>query len=259
MRWLSMALWILAGTAMVAAPAPAVSRPEVRSASLAPSSPAKPANEASFDRALHPDLVKKTIQKYLEGEWAGRVNAVQVTLLEPSEPLAVPSGVVELQLAHPDDGLGRRTFRVAVTVNGKPWKSIDALADVAAMIEAVAPKRFLKAEELIDADDVGTALVRVYDLKHPYVTDADDVIGKSAARPLQPDTPLRQGFLKKPFMIKKGDRVMIEAKRGGLSIQTSGITKSSGQVGHSVMVANSDSGRELRAKVVAPGLVQVDF
>jgi flagella basal body P-ring formation protein FlgA len=65
--------------------------------------------------------------------------------------------------------------------------------------------------------------------------------------------------VKLPLIVKKGDRVLIEARRGGLSIQTYGITKASGQVGQTIMVANLDSGRELRAKVVAPSLVQVDF
>jgi flagellar basal body P-ring formation protein FlgA len=130
---------------------------------------------------------------------------------------------------------------------------------VAAMVDVVVPSRYVKSEEVLDADDLTTALVKVYDLKHPYLTDREDAIGKSAARPLQAETPLRATFLKKPLTIKKGDRVMIEAKRGGLSIQTSGVTKSSGQIGQSIMVANLDSGRELRAKIVAPGLVQVEF
>lgn len=42
---------------------------------------------------------------------------------------------------------------------------------------------------------------------------------------------------------------MIEARRGNFSVQTSGVTKGSGQVGQTVMVANLDSGRELRAKI----------
>jgi flagella basal body P-ring formation protein FlgA len=37
------------------------------------------------------------------------------------------------------------------------------------------------------------------------------------------------------------------------------VTKASGHVGQTVMVANLDSGRELRAKIVAPGIVQVEF
>lgn len=218
------------------------------------------AAQPATGREFHPDLLKKTIEKYLEGEWGQRVTAVQVTVLEPSEPKRMPAGVIELRvLPSGDEGLGRRLFRVAATADGKPWTVIETLTDVSAAVDVVAPARALKTDELIEAADLTTARTRVYDLKHPYITDAAEVIGKSAARPLQPDTPLRTTFLKKPFMVRKGDRVMIEARRGGLSIQTSGVTKSSGHVGDSIMVANVDSGRELRAKIVAPGLVQVEF
>jgi flagella basal body P-ring formation protein FlgA len=245
--------------------AEAKSRTDIQSVSMiGPSPDLRAKDPLGLDRPvvreLHVELIKKTIQKYLEGEWGYRVKAVQVNVLEPSDPIRIPPGVVELHvLPSSEEGMGRRMFRVAVTANGKPWKTIEALTDVAAMIDAVVPNRFLKAEEVVDAEDLTVSRIPIHDLRHPYITDQEDVIGKSTARPLQADTPLRPTFLKKPLMIKKGDRVMIEARRGGLSIQTSGVTKSSGQVGQTIMVANLDSGRELRAKIVAPGLVQVEF
>jgi len=212
-------------------------------------------------RELHFEQIQKAIQKYLEGEWGVRVKSVQVTLLEPLDPMKIPAGVIELQIPPGSGGttMGRKSFSVQVMINGNLWKTIDALADISAMIDVVVPSRFLKSEETIEPDDLTTARIVTYDVKHPFITDPEAVIGKSTARPLQPNTPLRPTFLKKPFMVKKGDHVMIEARRGNFSVQTSGVTKGSGQVGQTVMVANVDSGRELRAKIVAPGLVQVDF
>jgi flagella basal body P-ring formation protein FlgA len=66
-------------------------------------------------------------------------------------------------------------------------------------------------------------------------------------------------MVKRPYAVRKGDRVSIEARHGGLSIQTAGVTKMSGEVGQSVTVANVDSGKELRAKVVGPGVVRVEY
>jgi len=263
--WIVLIMLLLSEMPWAAGPAIAGPRADARPVSMAGQSPAHRSNEIDFNRPvvreLPPELIKKTIQKYLEGEWGTQVKAVQVTLLEPSDPTRIPAGIVELRVvpASSEEGLGRRMFHVAVTTNGKPWRTIDALTDVAAMIDVVVPNRFFKAEELLDAGDLTVSRIRIHQLKHPFITDQGEVIGKSTARPLQADTPLRPGFLKIPLMIKKGDRVMIEARRGGLSIQTYGVTKSSGHVGETIMVANADSGRELRAKIVAPGLVQVEF
>lgn len=207
------------------------------------------------------EQIQMAIRKYFEGEWGSRVKAVQVTVIDPAAPVKTPAGVVGLQVlpAATEGAMGRRNVNVQITVDGKAWKTIEVLVDLAAQIDVVVPNRAVKADEIIEADDLTTARVVTYDLKPLFLTDPGMVEGKSAARPLQPNIPLRQGFLKAPILVKKGDRVLIEAKRGGLSIQTTGVTKGSGQVGQMVMVANLDSGRELRARVVAQGLVEVDF
>ena len=210
---------------------------------------------------VSPDLIRKAIQKHLESEWGRKVKTVHVTVLEPPDPVMISGGAVELHIipSPMEEGLGRRMFHVEAVASGKPRKTIQVVADIVVMIDAVVATRFLKTDELIEMGDLKTVGMRVHQVNHPFITDQGEVIGKSASRPLPPDTPLRSAFVKLPLVIKKGDRVLIEARRGGLSIRAYGVTKSSGQVGQTVMVANLDSGRELRAKVVAPSLVEVEF
>lgn len=238
---------------------------ESRSTSPTSRSPIHRATDSVVTRAavseVTPDLIRKAIQKHLESEWGGKVKTVQVTVLEPADSVMISGGMVELQVIDNPAGesLGRRMFHLEAAVHGKPRQTIQVVADIAAMIDAVVATRFLKTDELIDAGDLKTVEMRVYQMKHPFITDRSEVIGKSAARPLPPDVPLRPAFVKLPVVIKKGDRVLIEARRGGLSIRAYGVTKSNGQLGQTVMVANLDSGRELRAKVVASNLVEVEF
>ncbi|MEK9139666.1 MAG: flagellar basal body P-ring formation chaperone FlgA [Nitrospirota bacterium] len=238
---------------------------ESRSISPASRGPIHRAADTVVDRVavseVNPDLIRKAIQKYLTDEWGRKVKTVHVTVLEPADPVMIPGGAVEVHVTPNslEEGLGRRMFHVEAVTNGKSRKTIQVVADITVMIDAVVVTRFLKAEELIDMGDLKTIGLRVHQLNHPFITDPGEVIGKSASRPLPPDTPLRPAFVKPPLVIKKGDRVLIEARRGGLSIRAYGVTKASGQVGQTVMVANLDSGRELRAKVVAPSLVEVEF
>ncbi len=238
---------------------------ESRSISSASRGPIHRATDTVVDRVavseVNPDLIRKAIQKHLESEWGHKVKTVQVTVLEPADPVMIPGGTVELQVIHNslEEGLGRRMFHVEAVANGKSQKTIQVVADIAAMIDVVVVTRFLKAEDLIDMSDLKTVALRVQQVNHPFITDQGEVVGKSASRPLPPETPLRPAFVKPPLVIKKGDRVLIEARRGGLSIRANGVTKANGQVGQTVMVTNLDSGRELRAKVVAPSLVEVEF
>ncbi|MCP9454594.1 MAG: flagellar basal body P-ring formation chaperone FlgA [Nitrospira sp.] len=212
-------------------------------------------------QTVTPEALGKAIEQYLEKEWAPGVKDVRVTVLDPAEPIALPAGAADWRVVpvRPEERMGRRHFQVAVTINGKAWKTVDVAADVEAMIDAIALNRFVRPDEIIEEADLKTVRVRVFQLNHSYLVDAEQVIGRSAARPLPMDTPIRAAFLKAPLVIKKGERVLIEARRGGLVVHAYGVTKSSGQVGQTILVANSDSGKELRAKVVAPGLVQVEF
>ncbi len=230
MLWSAEGMWMMGG-------AVAGSRGDTRPVSLVNPGPEhrSTGNDgvSQLGRELAPELITGTIQAYLEGEWNRKIRTVSVTLMEPSEALKVPHGLLDLRVlpASSEEGLGRRSFQVAVTVDRKPWKTIQVVADVSAMVEALVLTRSVKTDELIEAGDLKTVRVRVLQVNHPFVTNRDEVIGKSAVRPLPSETPLRSAFVKPPLVVKKGDRVMIEVRRGGLSIQTYGVTKSSGQVG----------------------------
>jgi flagellar basal body P-ring formation protein FlgA len=210
---------------------------------------------------LHPDQIQRSILQVLEQEMAGKVRAIHAVVMDPLDPIKIPSSNIGLRVSSKgvDEGLGRRAFHVQVNMNGQPWQTIDAIADVSASIDAVVPTRVIQIDSVIEAEDVTVHRVKLTDLDHQLITDIKDVIGKSAARPLLTNNPIRLGMVKKPYAVRKGDRVSIEARHGGLSIQVVGLAKSSGEIGQTATVANVDSGKELRAKIVGPGAVRVEY
>ncbi len=222
--------------------------------------PAEP-TRARGRQWIYPDRIRKAIYDHLQREFAGKVHEVHVTLGDPQQPIAVSGGALALTVSAADieGSLGRRVFQVHVAINGALSRTIEATTDVAAYLDTLTPVRLIKMDEEIDVDDVVTTRVAVFDLKTVYATDPREVIGKAAVRPLAPQAPIKLTALRRPFVVRKGDRVMIEAKMGGLSIQTAGVTKSNGELGQTVTVSNTDSGKEVRAKVVGPGVVRVDF
>lgn len=210
---------------------------------------------------IQPEHLRRAILRHLEQELGDKVREVQVAVIEPQEPIAISAGRIDIAVLPSvrEEGLGRRMFHLQLSNNGRPLETVEVLSDVAGFADVVVPSRLIKIDEVIDAEDVTVSRVRLLDLKQQFVTDPNEVIGKSAVRPLQSQLPIRLASVKKPYAVRKGDRVTIEAKGAGLSIQAIGITKSAGELGQMVTVTNSDSGKELRAKVVGPGVVHVDF
>jgi len=216
---------------------------------------------ARSKRLVYPEQFREAIHGFVLREISGRAADCQVTVGEPQLPIAVPAGSLDLRISgeRSDEPLGRRIFQVHLVVNGRYIKTVDATADVAGVQEVVMPVRPIKMDEQIGAEDVITERIVLFDLKHPYVTNPADVIGKAAIRPLAAQSAIRTNSVRRPFAVHKGDRVTIEARQGNLSIQTIGVTKSHGEMGQTIIVSNVDSGKELRATVVAPGVVRVTF
>lgn len=210
---------------------------------------------------LHPDQIQRSILQVLEREMAGKVQAIHAVVVDPLDPMKVPAGHIGLKVSPNgvEEGLGRRAFHVQININGESWQTINAIADVSASIDAVVPTRVIQIDSLLEAEDVTIHRIKLTDLDHQLMTNVKDVIGKSAVRPLQTNNPIRLGMIKKPYAVRKGDRVSIEARHGGLSIQVVGLAKSNGELGQTTTVANVDSGKELRAKIVGPGAVRVEF
>ena len=212
-------------------------------------------------RLIYPEQLRGVIHDFVKRELAGRAADCQVSLGEPQQPISVPAGSLDVQVSgtRSEEPLGRRVFQIHLAVNGRFIKTIEATADVAALVDVVVPVRAIKADEEIAVDDVSTERIVLFDLKQPFATTPADVIGKAAIRPLPPQNAIRLTSVRRPFVVHKGDRVTIEARQGGLSIQTVGVTKSHGELGQTITVSNVDSGKDLRATVVAPGVVRVSF
>jgi flagellar basal body P-ring formation protein FlgA len=207
------------------------------------------------------DQMQQVILDYVRSHKDETVADVQVHLLEPEESLSLPSGTLGMRVipSLTADGYGRRQIDVALSVHGKVLQTVKALVDVTALVDVAVVTRAIRMDETLQPDDVTTTRIPLVSTARQYATNLDEVIGKRVTRPLASHTPISMSMLGQPFLVRKGDRVTIEAKRKGLLIQTIGITKAVGQVGQTVTVTNQDSGKDLRAKVVGPGLVRVDF
>jgi flagella basal body P-ring formation protein FlgA len=216
---------------------------------------------APRDQLLPLHTVQEHIRRLLFTELSGKVVDLEVTLVEPQEPAVLPAGTVELDvhLRGGEGNLGRRSFAVDIFVHRRLVRTVDVTVDVAGYIEVVVPTRLINSDEVIHVDDLTPSKVKVYNFHQAFAARLDEVTGKSATRPLQATAPIRLSALKKPYTIRKGDRVTIEARHGRLSIQTTGVTKSSGHLGEMVTVANVDSGKEILGKIVGPGVIRVDY
>ncbi len=186
---------------------------------------------------------------------------LSVKVLFPKTPIEVPKGQVVLEIPPDRFGnlTGRRAFRVQVSVDSQLIKTVSVVTSVTARAEVMTPVRWIKFHEVLQANDLVKTSVNLRTLNQDVIMQPDDLIGKQATRSLAPYQPIRPSYVTDPPLVHKGDRVMIEVRRGGLFVQTIGVAKASGQSGELIPVTNQTSGRDILGTVLAAGVVEVRF
>jgi flagellar basal body P-ring formation protein FlgA len=84
----------------------------------------------------------------------------------------------------------------------------------------------------------------------------DAALGQTSRRSLRPGDVLRAGQLASPVLVKRGDPVLMVARRDEVEVSTAGEALDSGARGASVRVRNPSSGQVVRMRVTGAGTVE---
>jgi flagella basal body P-ring formation protein FlgA len=138
----------------------------------------------------------------------------------------------------------------------EPW-SIYVPARVQTYAEVAVVVRALPRGAVLSADDVMLKRTNTSQGGSGLIQELPQVIGQELKRRLDVGEPVRLSHLKAPQVIRKGDKVILEASTGGISVVTSGTALANGQVGDQIQVRNEKSKRVVDAEVIAPGKARV--
>jgi flagella basal body P-ring formation protein FlgA len=84
----------------------------------------------------------------------------------------------------------------------------------------------------------------------------DAALGQASRRGLRAGDVLRAGQLAAPLVVKRGDPVLMVARRDGVEVSTAGEALDNGARGATVRVKNGASGQVVRMRVTGAGTVE---
>ncbi|WOI52689.1 flagellar basal body P-ring formation chaperone FlgA [Parvularcula sp. LCG005] len=89
--------------------------------------------------------------------------------------------------------------------------------------------------------------------------DVAELTGRQAVRTLYPGRTITLADTKEPDLVDRNGLVRIVARKGPLAIETKGRSLGAGTRGEEILVMNLESRRTITARIVGPGLVEVDL
>ncbi|MDY7560783.1 flagellar basal body P-ring formation chaperone FlgA [Pseudomonas sp. 10B1] len=180
---------------------------------------------------------------------------IEVNTLDPRLTLPQCDKELTASLESPAQPIGRVTVKVRCE-GTLPW-TVYVPAQVHLFRQVVIVKRPLKRSSIIGEDDVYMAERDISQMPQGYMTSIDDAIGQKMTRQMINDQILTPLQLEQAEVIRKGDQVIITAKSGTLQVRMPGEALSDGAMSEQIRVRNLNSQRVIKARVTAPGQVEV--
>ncbi|MBT1075245.1 flagellar basal body P-ring formation chaperone FlgA [Geobacter grbiciae] len=205
--------------------------------------------------------VKEAITEFVRQKTDGLGMETTLKRIGFQGDLKVPVGEVSFEVAAPNrwEGWGKANLAVIVRVNDRVERNISVPVEVEALGDTVVVLRALERGDVIGAADVTVQRRDISTLTGRVYRSADEVIGKRARMPVRANMPLRGDQLEKVPLVKSGQLVTILVENQAMRLTATGKARGNGAEGDIVMVQNLGSLKEVPARVIDAGTVQVDF
>lgn len=180
---------------------------------------------------------------------------IQVNPLDPRMTLTQCDKELTASLESPAQPIGRVTVKVRCE-GSLPW-TVYVPAQVHLFRQVVIVKRPIKYASIIGEDDIALSERDISQMPQGYLTSIDEAVGQKVTRQMingQIISPLQ---MEQAEVVRKGDQVVITAKSGTLQVRMPGEALSDGGLSEQIRVRNLNSQRVIKARVTAPGQVEV--
>jgi flagella basal body P-ring formation protein FlgA len=205
--------------------------------------------------------VKETITEFVRQRTDGLGMETSLRRVGYQGDLKLPAGEVSFEVVAPNrwEGCGKANLALVVRVNDRVERNLSIPVEVEALADTVVVLRALERGDVIGPDDITVQRRDVSSLTGRVYRSADEVIGKRARVPVRTNMPLRGDQLEKIPLVKSGQLVTIIIENRAMRLTATGKARGNGAEGDIIMVQNLGSLKEVPARVVDSGTVQVDF
>ena len=140
----------------------------------------------------------------------------------------------------------------------KPWK-IFVGAHIRQYTEVWTVTSAISQGAILDSAHVRIEKREVSGRHFQYLAPAHNPVGLRVKRPLRAGDILRSQTLEKPVAVRRGDRVIVIARKNGLEIRTTAVALNAAAIGDRIRVRNLTSQKELEGILNKNSLVMVNI
>ncbi len=208
------------------------------------------------------DEIERRATEYLWSRISEQEDNFEVQVMFQGMDVIVPEGKVQFEFEISDRNplkAPRIPLVLNINVDGKLKRKLWLNSKTKFFKEVLKTKRFLKNGTIITPEDIEFSQVDAFREGKRAFIDPDEVIGLKVVSNIEKNKVIKLNMVRKPAVVKQGDRVLIMAKMGSMKITAPGIVKEKGFKGSMIRVQNAKSKKEVYGRVIDSNTVEVNF
>ncbi|MBN0986793.1 flagellar basal body P-ring formation protein FlgA [Amphritea sp. ZJ14W] len=207
--------------------------------------------------AAETDSISQKAQQFLEQQYQKTApmarTVVRVSPLAPTLDKRRCNGPISFIHAP-----GRATRITAKAICNQPVWTIFISATIEQWQPVVVSSRALSKGTILGDSDIYLKEYDTKSLSSAYFTNPGELIGREVKRSLASNQIISPTLVEKRLLIRKGDLVYIEARKGAMTVRMTGTAEQDGSLGEQISVINSRSGKQVYGYVKSQGVVSVN-
>jgi flagellar basal body P-ring formation protein FlgA len=205
-------------------------------------------------------VIEKILADYLEDK-RGFLPQARISFNAQRFPPAffLPRGELTTEVIPSDPQiLGSRRFSIIFRVDGKTVENFSISGKLEAIAPVIVAATDLGRGSLLSSQDLNLVELDIVGLRNPCF-NVNQLVGKKLKRSLRQGTPVDRGTVEFPPMVARGELVTITLRHGSMKLSARGKARQDGQAGETIRVRNIGSQRNILGRVVAPGVIEVEY
>ena len=210
---------------------------------------------------IGPEELRRAVRDHVVEQTGLSAEDIVCDFVQVPAAFAIPTGEVTYTVVPLSNKRcsGYQAFSVCVRIDGIDTATKRVSVKIRLFRPVVVTQRRIGRNEVIGKDQVKLERREVTNSVGNYFTRAADVVGKRAMRSVSAGVLLTDVMVGKPLAVRRNDYVTLRARYGAVTVRTKCIALKDACVGESVDVKNKDSNKIIRARVVAPNLVELEL
>ena len=217
--------------------------------------------KASETQILKVDEIEKSAVAHLVKTLPWEKESLEINIFYQGKDIVLPPGKKDLiyKIMGSSQRAGRIPMILEIRINDQFKKRIRLNTKVLVSQKVIKTKRAVKRGEILSNDEIRVETVQTERPSQNAITNIDHALGYEAARNLPAGKILIPNFIKRPALGNRGDKVLIMAQKGAMTITTPGILKEDGYENAMVRVLNIESKKVIYGRLVDSNTVKVRF